>query len=125
MKKLMLLISALLILAGFSIVIRPAIFYDWVEGSLAMKSFYYSVIIGRFAFGLLLVLAASYSKHPIFIKLFGGLAILTAVAFVLMGHDYFVQFMSIVMLQLRPYALVSGLVSVVMGGFFMYTFLER
>ncbi len=125
MKTIMLLLSILLILVGFSIVIRPALLYDWVEVNLESKTFYYSVIIGRFAFGVLLVLAAKYSKHPMFITFFGGLAVLAAIAFVLMGQEYFVQFMSRVMPRLRPYAIVSGLVSVGMGAFFMYAFLKR
>jgi hypothetical protein len=90
-------------LAGISIMIFPENVFSWIESSAENPSFRIIAIVGRFILGILLILAAKESKHPIVIKVFGYLSIIAAIVFLFIGHESFKEFISSLLLMSSPF----------------------
>ena len=122
MKLVLKLFGILLILAGISFIIYPEFLFGWLEDNTENSSLYISAIVGRFVLGILLIIAAKESKFPLFFKIFGYLAIIAAIVFIFIGHENFQHFMASIIAEFKPYAPISGLIVVAVGGLFIYAF---
>ena len=122
MKLVIKFLGILLILAGISFIIYPKFLFGWLEDNTENSSLYISAIIGRLVFGILLIIAAKESKYPLFFKIFGYMAIIAAIVFIFIGHENFQHFMASIIAEFKPYAPISGLIVMAVGGLFIYAF---
>ena len=125
MSKFFQFFGLILILAGMSILISPALIYDWIAGNLENRALYMAAILARFILGLFLFAAASHAKTPIAIRIFALLSILTALLFLFMGQINFINLLNKLLPMMRPYAWVSGIISAGLGAFLIWTFIGR
>ncbi len=122
MKLIIKLFGILILLSGISLLIKPEIIFGWIEGNMEKTSLYISAIVVRLVFGVLFIVAARESKYPGVIKFFGTLFIIAAIIFIFLGQESFQAFITGLIPDVKPYAPVSGLLSIAFGGFFIYAF---
>lgn len=116
------LLGMLLILLGISFIIYPEFIFGWLEDNIENSSLYIFAIVGRLVFGILLIIAAKESKYPRVFKVFGYLAIIAAIIFIFIGHENFQDFIASIVAEFKPYAPISGLIVMAIGGLFIYAF---
>jgi len=122
MKLIIKLFGILIILSGLVLLISPEIVFDWVEENIKNTSFYIFAIVVRLVIGVLSLVTATESKYPVIIKIFGFLAIIAAIIFICIGKESFQDFFSSLIINFKPYAPLSGLIAMVLGGFLFYAF---
>ncbi len=122
MKSIIKFFGLLIILLGISILFNSEGLYDWAEKNIENIIFYISVIVARLVLGLSLIFAAKESKYSDAIKIFGYLTILGAVFVILIGHNGFQNLMNSLLPIFKPYAPVSSLIGIALGGFLIYAF---
>jgi hypothetical protein len=122
MKLIIKLFGILSVLSGVSLLINPEFFFGWIENNMENASFYIFAIGVRLVFGLMFIIAAKESKYPGVIKFFGYLAVITAVTFILIGHESFQDLFSSLIPGIKPYAPLSGLIDIAIGSFLIYAF---
>jgi hypothetical protein len=125
MKLIIKLFGILMLLSGISLLIKPEIILDWIENNMENTSLYISAIFVRLVFGILFIVAARESKYPGLIKFFGYLFIIAAIIFTFMGQESFQDFITSLIPDVKPFAPVSGLLSIAFGGFLIYAFLRN
>jgi hypothetical protein len=116
------LFGILLLLSGLSLLINPEIILGWIENNMGNTSLYISAIVVRLVFGILFIVAARESKYPGVIKFFGYLFIIAAIIFIFIGQESFQDFITSLIPDVKPFAPVSGLLSIAFGGFLIYAF---
>ncbi len=122
MKLIIKLFGILMILAGISLLIGPEIIIGWIENNMESISLYISAIVVRLVFGILFLVAAKESKYPGVIKFLGYLFIIASIIFFFIGQENFLDFISLFIPDVKPYAPVSGLLAIAFGGFIIYAF---
>ena len=122
MKLIIKLFGILLLLAGISLLINPEIIIGWIEENMENTSLYISAIVVRLVFGILFIAAARESKYPNLIKFFGYLFIIAAIIFIFIGQESFQDFITSFIPHVKPFAPISGMLSIVFGGFLIYAF---
>lgn len=122
MKLIIKLFGILLLLSGISLLIKPEIIFGWIENNMGNTSLYISAIVVRLVFGVLFIVAARASKYPGVIKFFGYLFIIAAIIFIFIGQESFQDFITSLIPDVKPFAPVSGLLSIAFGGFLIYAF---
>jgi hypothetical protein len=122
MKLIFKLFGILLLLSGISLLIKPEIIFGWIENNTENTSLYISAIVVRLVFGVLFIVAARASKYPGVIKFFGYLFIIAAIIFIFIGQESFQDFITSLIPDVKPFAPVSGLLSIAFGGFLIYAF---
>jgi hypothetical protein len=122
MKLIIKLFGILLLLSGISLLINPEIIIGWIEENMENTSLYISAIVVRLVFGILFIVAARESKYPDVIKFFGYLFIIAAIIFIFIGQGSFQDFITSLIPDVKPFAPVSGLLSIAFGGFLIYAF---
>ena len=111
-----------MLLAGISLLFNPEIIIGWIEENMENKSLYISAIVVRLVFGILFIAAARESKYPNLIKFFGYLFIIAAIIFIFIGQESFQDFITSFIPHVKPFAPISGMLSIVFGGFLIYAF---
>jgi len=122
MKLTIKLFGILLLLSGISLLINPEIIIGWIEENMENTSLYISAIVVRLVFGILFIVAARESKYPDVIKFFGYLFVIAAIIFIFIGQGSFQDFITSLIPDVKPFAPVSGLLSIAFGGFLIYAF---
>jgi hypothetical protein len=122
MKFILIFLGILLVLSGVGTLIKPEIIIDIFVGNGVDSSLYIGVIVFRLIFGFLLVWTAKLSKYPRVIAIFGYLAIIAAITFILIGHDGFQDFMSEIIPVFTAQSQTAGLLSIAFGGFLIYAY---
>jgi len=122
MKVLIRIFGALLILSGISIIIQPNFIYGWIENNLDQSWLYITAIVARLIFGVTFIFAAKESNYPKVIKGLGFLFILAALILLFIGQQRFQNLIAALSSYINPYAIVSGLASIALGGFLIYAF---
>ena len=125
MKLIIKIFAILLVLAGISLLITPKFIIGWLEANTENTSLYISAIVVRFIFGILFLVAAKESAYPMVIKILGTLFIIAAIIFMLMGQESFQHLMASLILRFKPFAPVSGILSIAFGGFLIYAFSKK
>ena len=125
MKLIIKLFAILMLLTGLSLLIIPEFIFGWMQDNTGNKLLYISAILVRLVFGILFIIAAKESKYPDVIKFFGYLFIIAAIIFLFMGHESFKDLIASMIPHLKPYAPVSGLIGMALGGFLIYAFSEN
>ena len=122
MKLIIKVFGMLLLLAGILLLTNPEIIIGWIEENMENTSLYISAIVVRLAFGILFIAAARESKYPGVIKFFGYLFMIAAIIFIFIGQESFQNFITSIIPVVKPYAPLSGLLSIAFGGFLIYAF---
>ncbi len=122
MKLIIKLFGILILLSGISLLINSEIIFGWIENNMENTSLYISAIVVRLVFGILFIAAARESKYPGVIKFFGYLFIIAAIIFIFLGQESFQDFITSLIPDVKPYTPVSGLLSIVFGGFLIFAF---
>ena len=122
MKLMIKLFGMLLLVAGISLLINSEIIIGWIEDNAKNTLLYFSAIVARLVFGLLFIIAAKESKYPGAIKFIGYLAVIAAIIFIFIGRENFQHFFSSLIPEIKPYAPLTGLVVLAIGGFLIFAF---
>ena len=125
MKTIIKLFAVLMLLAGISLLVKPEWIFDWLESSHQNMSMYVFAIGVRLVLGILFVRAAAESKYPAVLKVLGYLFIIAAVAFIVIGHESFKNLVGNVVLDMRSFARIGGLLAVAFGAFLVYAFPKK
>jgi hypothetical protein len=122
MKFILIILGILMVLSGVGTLINPETIIDIFTGNSVDSSLYIGVIVFRLIFGFLLLWTAELSKYPKVIKLFGYLAIIAALTFILIGLDGFQNFISEIIPLFTAQSQTAGLLSIAFGGFLIYAY---
>jgi len=114
-----------MLIAGISLLIKPEIIFVWIKDNMENTSLYISAIVVRLVFGILFVIAAKESKYAGAIKFFGYVFIAAAIIFIFMGQERFQYIITTLIPEVKHYAPVSGLLSMVFGSFLIYAFSRK
>ncbi len=125
MKLILQLFGLFLIIAGISIFIDPNLIMDWILERQNTKGIYFAAIGARLLLGSILLATASQAKFPIAIRVLGGVSVLAALIFLLIGHQNFIELLSYLLPGMKPYAWMSGFLSIGFGGFLIYAFMNK
>lgn len=124
MKLVIVLFCALIILAGFILLIEPEIIFNFVEQNMHSMWMFVTAIFVRLLIGVLLVLSAKASRFPATIKILGFLFIIVALIILFMGREGLQHFISSLLSAFLAYARIVGVLAMVFGGFIIYAFME-
>ncbi len=97
----------------------------WIRGHMTESWFYYTAIVGRFGFGIMMILAAEASRFPQVIKVLGYVTVVAALVFLFVGQTDFTIFIDSLLDQADVFGGVSGLMSILAGGLLIYAFSEN
>ena len=122
MKLIIKIFGILMLFSGIILLINSEIIIGWIKDNMENTSLYVSAIVVRFVFGVLFIVAAREAKYPIVIKFFGYLFIIAAIIFIFMGQESFQAFIASLFPNVKPFAPISGLLSIAFGGFLIYAF---
>jgi hypothetical protein len=122
MKLIIKLFGILMLLSGISLLIKPEIILNWIEDNMESSSLYITAIVVRLVIGILFIITAKESKYPGVIKFLGYLFIIAGVILIFIGHEIFQDFINSLIPDFKPFAPVSGLLSMAFGGFLIYAF---
>ncbi len=111
-----------MLLVGISLLIKPEILIGWIENNMETTPLYISAVVVRLVFGILFIIAARESRYPGVLKFLGYLFIIAAIVFIFIGQDNFIDFITSIIPNVKPYAPVSGLLAIAFGGFLIYAF---
>jgi len=111
-----------MLLSGISLLIKPEIILNWIEDNMESSSLYITAIVVRLVIGILFIITAKESKYPGVIKFLGYLFIIAGVILIFIGHEIFQDFINSLIPDFKPFAPVSGLLSMAFGGFLIYAF---
>ena len=125
MKLIIKLFGILMLFAGISLLINPEFIIGWIEENIENISLYISAIVVRLVFGILFLAAARESKYPGVIKIFGYVFIIAAIVLFLIGQESFQNFINLVIPEVKPFARITGLLSIAFGGFLLYAFIRN
>lgn len=120
MKILVKIIGALIVVAGLTVLFKPAVILGWIESNASSQVLYISAIISRTLIGISLILAAKHSRFPGAIKVLGIITLIAAIVFILVGHEYFKQFMTSMIPSIKSFAPFSGILGIAVGVFLIY-----
>ena len=122
MKLAIKLLGVLIFLLGLFLLIQPEIIFGWMEDNKGSTLVYISAIVFRLGIGVLLIIAAKESKHPLVVKGFAYLAIIAALIFLFIGKESFQEFLSSIIPHLKSYDIMIGVIAMLLGCFLYYTF---
>ncbi|WP_321296544.1 hypothetical protein [Marinifilum fragile] len=125
MKPCIKIFGILLILVGISLLFAPEIIFGFLESNKGTFWVYWLAIVVRLVLGAILILSAKESKHPLAVKIIGGMFVLAALIFLFMGQQNFQEFIATVLAVFNPYIPLVGMVSIAFGSFFIYAFSGR
>ena len=115
-------IGAFFLISGLLLLIQPALIVNWIESNSNNTSFYIFAIIFRLILGIIFIIGAGGSKYPVVFKIFGYFMILAAIVLLIIGQNQFQDLVHSIISNVRPFAPVSGLFAVALGGFILYSF---
>lgn len=111
-----------MLLLGVFMFVDPTLVYNYIENNFATIGLYIAAILFRLIIDVLLFKTATESNFPVTFRVLGFLGIIAAIAFILMGQQGFVNFMSQVIPEIKTYGRESALIVMALGGFIIYAF---
>ena len=122
MKIIVKLIGVLILLAGISLLVYPELIIGWMEDNMESTALYFSAIAGRLVFGILFILLLQRFKIPWRNETFRLLVYNSCRHLVFIGKESFQSFMASIVPDAKPFAPLSGLLSIGFGVFLIYAF---
>jgi len=114
-----------IIIAGISLIVKPDFLLAWFENNISNTKMYFAAIGIRLILGILLIVAANQSKFPPLIKALGAISIIAALVFLVIGHEQFVEFITMILDSFRSLAPLAAVLSIVIGSFLIIAFSKR
>lgn len=111
-----------MLILGISLLVKPEIIFGFIENNMGDTSLYMFAIVVRLVLGILFIAAATESRFPGVIKILGYLFILAAIILVILSQDGFLEFMTPIIQDVKPFARLGGLLGIAFGGFLFYAF---
>lgn len=102
---------------------QPVVLFDFLRKYEGSAVLYGLAVVVRALLGILLVVVAPATKFPLALAALGWLAIAAAVFIAAMGRARFAKLMSRVLSIPVALARVSGVVTMLLGGFLVYAVL--
>jgi hypothetical protein len=122
MITIILLISALISIAGIVLMIRPSFVIGFIE-SCSDQVWVYIFAVGlRLVMGLLLIQQAAYSRFPLIIEIFGWVLLAAALFLAALGRKRFTRFIKWIIEKMNLFIRAGGLFAVAFGAFLIYAF---
>ena len=109
-----------MILAGISLAVKPSFVFEFIESNSESTLLYYFAILVRILLGILFILSSKQLKHPGVIRFMGYLFVLISIAFLVIGQERFQNLLLILILEMKPFAFISGVLSILFGGYLLY-----
>lgn len=125
MKVILKLFGLLMFFVGISLLIYPEFIIGGIEKNLGNTSLYISAIGVRLVIGVLFILAAKGSRYPRTFKILGFVFILASIILLFIGQGGFQHLITSLIPQVKPYAPISGILSMAFGGFVIFAFLKN
>lgn len=122
MTELIVLLGALIVLAGLMLVADPEIILGYLRRNMDQPAIHILAVAVRLVLGTLLILQSDLSKYPLVIELLGWLSIVAGLSLALMGRQRFLRFMSWALRRSRPLGQVGGVLAAAFGGFLVHAF---
>lgn len=126
MKLIILFIGALILMMGASILINPDFILSFINSNKGNQSFYVVTILMRTVIGILLLLSANESKHPLLVNLLGFLslvgALILVVTLIYLGQERIQDLVVSIISEYNSYLPATGVFSLLTGGFLIYAF---
>jgi NAD/NADP transhydrogenase beta subunit len=123
MTSLIIFFGLLTFITGIIIVFNPEIIFGVLRNNYEKVSLHILAVVIRLLIGVLLIVYAGESKHPMVIEIIGWLSIAAAATFAIMGRQNFIRLMSWAFDLLKPFGRIGGVFAVVFGGFLVYAFI--
>ena len=120
MKLIIKIIGILILILGFSFLIKPDYVFGWIVDNANNQSLYIMAIVIRLILGFLFIISANASKYPVFLKILGYIAIIAAIVLIFIGQNGFQDLISSVFSHIKSYTAVIGIVALAFGAFLMY-----
>ena len=122
MTKLIIIFSALTLLAGIVIFINPEVIFGYLRSNLNKLVIHVLAVVVRLIIGALLISQSSLSKFPLVVEVLGWLSVVAALSLAAMGRHNFHRLMLWALTFLKPYGRVGGIFAAAFGGFLIYAF---
>ena len=119
MKLFIVLIGALICLAGLVILIAPEKFKSVMNNWTGQPRFLFAVIV-RIVFGAILLAEAANLKYPLAMQIIGGISIVAAIAILLIGQDRLDRFIAYWMRLSDKLLRFWSLFALAFGAFLIY-----
>jgi len=119
---LILIISALILLAGVIILVSPDLIFGYLRENQDKLYIYVAAIMVRLLIGMLLVTQSKHSRFPVAIETLGWLSIVAAICFVIIGHRNFKRLLSWTLSKFTRFRRLGGVVGAIFGGFLLYAY---
>ncbi|MBT8422033.1 MAG: hypothetical protein KJP03_02850 [Gammaproteobacteria bacterium] len=123
MKLLLLIVGALITLAGVVLIVRPAVLFDLLRTYQNSRVLYALAIVVRALLGVALLLVAPTTPFPLALTALGWLAIGAAVFIAAVGPTRFSKLMTGVLNLATTWGRAAGVFTVLFGGFLIYALL--
>ena len=122
MILLIIILGALIIAAGFTLLINPAVVFKFIRNHSAHLGLQIFASGVRLLLGALLIIQADMSKYPLVITILGWTAIIAGVFLAIIGRRKFIKFMNWAVGLFEPYGRVGGIFAAAFGAFLIYAF---
>ena len=124
MKALCQLFGVLLILGSLYLLIDSQGLFEWFDKNQNSLWLYLFAILFRLLFGVLFIVTCKQSKYPTAIKILGYFLVFAGLVLALMGHNAFKGLLAHILPTMMPFAYVSALLGLGLGGFIVHAFLN-
>jgi len=126
LKILIRIFGALLFLAGLVLIFKPSLIFILVENSIVNIKLIFVGILVRLIFGFLLIKTSSESRYPSAMRILGIIFLVAAAAlltsFLILKEGKFDEMITLIIEIVKPYPLVVGVLSMMLGGFLMHAY---
>jgi len=122
MTKVILIIAALILLAGILVLINPEIILGYLRKHYYRISVHILAVAVRLAVGVLLVLESDNSKFPNVVEVLGWLFIFAALSLAVIGRQNFKKLLSWALNTMKRFSRIGGVFAALFGGFLFYAF---
>jgi len=123
MTILIIILSALILVVGLAIILKPAVVFGIFRKNSEKIELQILAVVIRLALGALLVYQADASKYPIVIEVIGWILIVAAVFLTVIGRQKFIQFITWTLKFVKPFGRIGGYFAVVLGIFLIHAFI--
>ncbi|WP_019028181.1 hypothetical protein [Colwellia piezophila] len=122
MSILIIIFGLLMFLAGMSLMTNPEVIVGLLKRNSDKLWLHIGAVLVRLMLGVLLVYQASVSKFPITLTVFGWIAIVAAIVFMMIGRNNFINLVSWAFSLMKPFARIGGGLAILFGSFLIYAF---
>ena len=122
MTELIIIIGALIFLAGLVIVTRPELIFGYLRRHFDKPAIHVAAVVLRLVIGVLLINQSGLSKYPLVMEILGWLSIVAALFLAVIGRQNFLRLMTWALSLLNPYGRIGGIFASAFGAFLVHAF---